>query len=52
VYADGAISGKMKRLMAMTAATIQGCRACILFQADKALALGASKAEILVRIYE
>jgi AhpD family alkylhydroperoxidase len=47
VYADGAISGKMKRLMAMTAATIHGCRACILYQADEALKLGASKEEIL-----
>lgn len=47
VYADGAISGKMKRMMAMTAATIHGCRACILYQADEALKLGASKAEIL-----
>ena len=46
-YADGAISGKMKRLMAMTAATIHGCRACILYQADEALKLGASKEEIL-----
>jgi AhpD family alkylhydroperoxidase len=33
--------------MAMTAATIHGCRACILFQADEALKLGASKDEIL-----
>ena len=29
-YADGAINGKTKRLMAMTAAMIHGCRACIL----------------------
>jgi AhpD family alkylhydroperoxidase len=47
VYTDGVISGKMKRLMAMTAATIHGCRACILYQADEALKLGASKEEIL-----
>ncbi len=47
VYSDGAISAKMKRLMAMTAATIHGCRACILYQAEAALALGASKDEIL-----
>jgi AhpD family alkylhydroperoxidase len=46
-YADGTISGKMKRLMAMTAATVHGCRACILYQADEALKLGASKEEIL-----
>ncbi len=47
VYTDGAIRAKMKRLMAMTAATIHGCRACILYQAEAALALGASKDEIL-----
>jgi AhpD family alkylhydroperoxidase len=46
-YADGTISAKMKRLMAMTAATIHGCRACILYQADEALKLGASMDEIL-----
>ena len=46
-YADGAISGKMKRLMAMTAAIVNGCRACILYQSDEALKLGASKEEIL-----
>ena len=46
-YAEGAISGKMKRLMAMTAATVHGCRACILYQADEALKLGASKEEFL-----
>ena len=46
-YKDGAISAKIKRLMAMTAATIHGCRACILYQADQALQLGASKEEIL-----
>ena len=47
VYADGVISGRMKRLMAMTAATIHGCRACILYQADEALKLGATKDEVL-----
>ena len=46
-YADGVISGTMKRLMAMTAATIHGCRACILYQADEALKLGATKEEML-----
>jgi AhpD family alkylhydroperoxidase len=46
-YGDGALSGKVKRLMAMTAATVHGCRACILYQADEALKLGATKAEIL-----
>jgi AhpD family alkylhydroperoxidase len=46
-YADGVIDGKTKRLMAMTAATVHGCRACILYQADEALKLGATKMEIL-----
>jgi AhpD family alkylhydroperoxidase len=46
-YKDGAISCKLKRLMAMTAATVHGCRACILYQADQALELGATKEEIL-----
>lgn len=46
-YADGAIDGKTKRLMAMTAATIHGCRACILYQAEEALKLGASAREML-----
>ncbi|WP_459915528.1 carboxymuconolactone decarboxylase family protein [Desulfocicer niacini] len=47
VYKDGAIDGKTKRLMAMTAATIHGCRACILYQAEAALNLGASLEEML-----
>jgi AhpD family alkylhydroperoxidase len=46
-YASGTIDGKTKRLMAMTAATVHGCRACILYQADEALKLGATKEEIL-----
>lgn len=46
-YADGALSGKTKRLMAMTAAVVSGCRACILFQADEALKLGATGKEML-----
>ncbi len=46
-YADGTISGKMNRLMAMTAAIVHGCRTCILYQAEEALNLGASKEEIL-----
>ena len=46
-YADGAIDGKTKRLMAMTASIIHGCRACILYQADEAIKLGASVEEML-----
>ena len=46
-YADGVIDGKTKRLMAMTAATVHGCRACILYQADEAIKLGATAKEML-----
>ena len=46
-YKDGALDAKTKRLMAMTAATVHGCRACILYQTDRALELGASVEEIL-----
>lgn len=47
VFKDGAVSGKHKRLMALVGALMRGCRACILFQADQALELGASVDEIL-----
>ena len=47
VYKDGALPGKMKRLMALTGALVHGCRACVLFQTDHALAEGADVAEIL-----
>ncbi len=47
VYKDGVLSGKIKRLMALTGALVHGCRACVLFQADKALAAGAAVEEIL-----
>jgi len=47
VYKDGALSGKTKRLMALSGSLVHGCRACILFQTDHALALGASVQEIL-----
>jgi AhpD family alkylhydroperoxidase len=46
-YADGALSGKVKRLMAMTIALKVGCTNCILAQTQKAIDLGASKEEIL-----
>ena len=47
VYQDGALSGKVKRLMALSGALVHGCRACIVFQAEYALNLGASVEEIL-----
>jgi AhpD family alkylhydroperoxidase len=47
VYKDGELKGKIKRLMGLAAALTHGCRACILFQTDEALKLGASVDEIL-----
>ena len=47
VYKDGVLSGKIKRMMALTGALIHGCEACILFQTEEALNLGASAEEIL-----
>jgi AhpD family alkylhydroperoxidase len=47
VYKDGELRGRDKRLMALCAALVSGCRACILFQTRQALELGASAAEIL-----
>ncbi|MFK5953057.1 MAG: carboxymuconolactone decarboxylase family protein, partial [Desulfobacterium sp.] len=47
VYKDGALPGKIKRLMALTGALVHGCRSCILFQTDQALAAGATVEEIL-----
>jgi AhpD family alkylhydroperoxidase len=46
-YKDGELSGKVKRLMALSAALTHGCRGCILFQTERALNLGASVREIL-----
>ena len=47
VYKDGALSAKVKRLMALSGALVHGCRACILSQTEHALNLGASVEEIL-----
>ena len=47
VYKDGALPGKIKRLMALTGALVHGCRSCLLFQTDQALAAGATVEEIL-----
>lgn len=47
VYKDGALPGKIKRLMALTGALVHGCRACVLFQTNHALAAGATVEEIL-----
>ena len=47
VYKDGMLSGKIKRLMAVVGALVHGCRACILYQTEEALALGATAEEVL-----
>jgi AhpD family alkylhydroperoxidase len=47
VYRDGALPGKIKRLMALTGALVHGCRACILFQTEESLAAGATVEEVL-----
>ena len=47
VYKDGVLPGKMKRLMAIVGGLVHGCRACILFQTEEALTLGATAEEIL-----
>ncbi len=46
-YQDGLLRAKDKRLMAMVAALTAGCRACILYQADLALKLGATPGEVM-----
>lgn len=47
VFKNGALSGKVKRLMALSGALLHGCKACIVFQTEHALNLGASVDEIL-----
>ncbi len=47
VYKNGALSGKIKRLMALCGSLVHGCAGCQLAQTDMALELGASVDEIL-----
>ena len=47
IYKDGVLSGKIKRLMALVGALVHGCKACILYQTEEALTLGATTEEIL-----
>ena len=47
VYKDGALPGRIKRLMALTGALVHGCRACVLFQTEQALTAGADVEQIL-----
>jgi AhpD family alkylhydroperoxidase len=49
-YADGALSRKTKRLMAVTMALGSGCRNCVLAQTELALKAGATKSEFLEAI--
>lgn len=46
-YADGALSTKQKRLIALGVALGRGCRNCILGQTMRAIEAGASADEIL-----
>jgi len=47
VYKDGALSHKVKRLMALAVALRAGCTACIIYQTRMAVEAGATKAEVL-----
>ena len=47
VYKDGALSQKMKRLIALAAGLQAGCTRCIQGQTRDAIAAGASRDEIL-----
>lgn len=46
-YAPGVLDTKTKRLMAMGAAIVMGCRGCMLGQTQKAIAAGATRDEIM-----
>ena len=47
VYKDGALSPKVKRLIALAIALRAGCTNCILAQTHRALEAGATKDELL-----
>jgi len=47
VYKDGALSRKVKRLMAIAVALRAGCTPCILGQTKLAVEAGATKEEVL-----
>ncbi|MBA7566874.1 hypothetical protein ES708_08573 [subsurface metagenome] len=46
-YKDGALSTKVKRLIALSIALRAGCTNCILAQTERALEAGATKDEII-----
>ena len=50
VYKDGALSAKVKRLMALGIALRSACENCIIAQTIRALEAGATKEEILETI--
>ena len=47
VYEDGALSTKIKRLMAMSMAVRIGCPGCITYQTKLAVEAGATKKEVV-----
>jgi len=47
VYKDGALSGKVKRLIALAVALRAWCTSCMTYQIKSAVEAGATKAEIL-----
>ena len=47
VYKDGALSRKVKRLIAMAVALGLGCTSCIIWQTKQAVEDGATKEEVL-----
>jgi AhpD family alkylhydroperoxidase len=47
VYADGALSTKMKRLMTMSMAIRIECTSCIIYQTKMAVEAGATKREVV-----
>jgi len=47
VYKDGALTTKVKRLIALAIALRAGCTNCILAQTERALEAGATKDELL-----
>lgn len=51
VFADGALSGKTKQLIAVAAAHITQCPYCIRAHTDQALKSGAQPAEIMEAIW-
>ena len=46
-YKDGAVSSKVKRLIALGIALSNGCTGCILAQTSQAIEAGATKDEVL-----